>query len=253
MRTGKRRRRSRSAAFYIPAGILLIVIVIVLGTGVFLRVVDIDVVGASRYSKEEIIQASGISTGENIMFLDTGAAVRRIRMAMPYIAEVKIEPVLPGFVRITVRESVAVAEIEYLNTALLIDSSGRVLGKVDNMREGLVEVKGFVPSEAEIGSKLRAASGSETQLTSLTEVLAAFEKEDMLDSVSYLDVTHIATISFGYAGRFTVILGGSGNVAHKLDQLPGIVEMIDSSRPKGEMGVINMSDPTGEWRFNSDW
>jgi len=253
MNRKKRRRKSKSAAMYIPAGVLLILVLLVLGTGVFLRVINIEVTGAAKYSHEEIILASGITKGDNMLFRESDSAARRIRMAMPDISEVEIQTVLPDTVRITVRESKAVAAIAQPNGALLIDSTGRVLSKAETIKNELIEIRGFIPAEAEVGSRLRAASGSETQLISMTDVLAAFGRGDILDSVSYLDVTHIATISFGYIGRFTVILGGSGDADHKLSQLPGIVGMIDEERTKSATGVINMSDPSGEWRFNPDW
>ena len=253
MTNKKRRHKSNSAALYIPVGVIVVVVIGILGICVFLRVVDIDVTGDSKYSKDEILQASGISPGENLMFLDTDAAALRIRQAMPYIAEASIEPVFPNQARITVKDSVPIAVVDYQGTGFLIDSSGRVLDKAGDNREGLVEIRGFIPSEAVIGKQLKAALDSETQLGSMTEILSAFEKEGMLGSVSYLDVTRIATISFRYEDRFTVILGGSNDVLDKLAQLPEIVDKINTERSPDITGVIKMNDPSGAPRFTADW
>jgi len=75
----------------------------------------------------------------------------------------------------------------------------------------------------------------------------------MLGSVSYLDVTRIATISFRYEDRFTVILGGSNDVLDKLAQLPEIVDKINTERSPDITGVIKMNDPSGAPRFTADW
>ena len=238
---------------YVPVGALLIITVAALGIGVFLRIVEVEVAGASRYTRDDIVLASGISPGDNMLFLDTDAAVRRIRMALPYISEVKIEYALPATVKIMIKESVGVAVIEYQTKALLIDSSGRVLGLAGTVRDGLVEILGFYPVEAEVGGRLRVAPDSETQLGSLIEVITAFEKAGFLDSVSYLDVTHIAAIRFRYIDRFTVTFGDSGEADYKLSLLLGMVEKIDEEKSVNATGRIDISDPSGESRFIEDW
>jgi len=251
MRSKKRRRRSRSAAVYIPVGIILILALTVLGISVFLRVMEIEVVGAEMYTKEEIITASGISRGEYIYFVDADSAAKKIRAVMPYISEVSIEPAPPSGVRITVGETSAIAAVEYPDGVLIIDSSGKVLARENAAPDGLIEVKGLVPAETEtgVGTRMRAPEGGETQMKSLTDVLSAIEKSGMIEDISYLDVANIATISFGYAGRFTVVLGGSGNASHKLSQLPQFVEGVNENHPPETTGEINMSDPSGKWRF----
>jgi len=251
MRSKKRRRKSKSAAVYIPVGIILILALTVMGISVFLRVMEIDVVGAATYTKEEIITASGISRGEYIYFLDTDSAAKKIHATMPYISEVSIEPAPPSGVRITVSETSAIAVIKYPGGALIIDSSGKVLAREDAAPGGLIEIRGLVPAEAEteVGTRMRAPEGGETQMKSLTDVLSAIEKSGLISDISYLDVANIATISFGYDGRFTVVLGGSGNVSHKLSQLPQFVEGVNENHPPETIGEINMSDPSGKWRF----
>ena len=230
MGTRRRRRKSKSAAVYVPVGALLIVIITVLGMSVFLRIMEIEVVGATVYTVDEIILASGIATGDNLLFLDIDGAVQSIRSAKPYISDVIIESAPPDTLRIIVSESFAVAKISHRDSVLLIDSSGRVLERVDSAPLGLIDVRGFTPSEAEVGSRLRALPDSETRLGSMLDIIAAFERAEITDGVSYLDVSNIGYITFGYGGRFRVILGSASNLNHKLTQLttlfvPGIVSI----------------------------
>jgi len=242
-------RSSRNAIIYIIFGALVAIALMIYGLSVFLRVMEVEVTGVTKYTKADIIEASGISAGDNILLLDAAEAERNIRAAMPYINEVSVQPSLPALIRISVSESTAVAVIDHRNSILLIDSSGKVLDILNAVPRGLIEIRGFTPLEAEVGSRLRAMSGGETQLRSMTDVLTEFEKAEILSEITYLDVTHISTISFGYTGRFTVILGGSANASHKLNQLPVFIMMIDEERPGEVSGVINMSNSTGEWIF----
>jgi len=249
-RTG---RRSTGAAVYSVFAFLLVAFLTVLGTSAFLKIMKVDVVGASRYSDEIIIEVSGISAGDNMLFVDTGEAINRIHSAMPYVSSVQITRVPPDTIRIEVEESVALATIIYRDEVLVIDSTGRVLQRAGSIPDGLIEVRGFTPSDPEEGSLMKAEFGSETQLRYLTEVLAAIEEAKINSDVPYLDVSNISYITFGYKGRFTVILGGSNNARNKLNQLTtSIVIEIETREPDGVTGTINMSDPTGRYTWNAD-
>ena len=249
MNSNNNRRRSKGAVAYAFLGVVLILILLILGISIFMKVMVIDVSGSSSYSDDEVITASGISIGDNILFIDAGAAARRLRVAKPYISEAEIISELPDTIRIIVKESTAIAAVEYGNSVLLINSSGKVLSQTDVLQKDLIEIRGFVPAETEVGNRLRTVSESETQLVSMTDVLTAFEKAGITDKVSYLDVTYISNIKFGYSERFTVILGGSSNVNHKLNQLPVMIEDIDEKHSPDVSGEIDMSDTSGEWRF----
>ena len=252
MNKRRRMRRSKNALIYLLVGVVLTILLVLFALSVFMRVMDIEVSGVTKYTNGEIIEASGITQGDNILFLDTIAAEQMIKLAMPYIDEVSVQPSLPATIRITVGESIAVATIEHRNVVLLIDPSGKVLDELDTVPKGLIEVRGFVPLEAKVGSRVRAMSGGETQLRSLIEVLSAFESSGRLSDISYLDVSNISMIHFGYAGRFQIMLGSSADVEYKLSQLPSFIISIDQERSEEVTGTINMSSSTGKWIFTED-
>ena len=253
MNKRRRMRKSKNALIYILIGVLLTVMLVIFGISVFVRVMEIEVTGTTKYTTGEIIEASGISSGDNILLLDTAAAENNIKKAMPYIDKVSVRPSLPATIQILVSESKAVATIDHRNTVLLIDPYGKVLDKLDTVPKGLIEVRGFVPLEAEIGSQVRAMSGGETQLRSMTDVLSALERAGMLSEVSYLDVSNISTIHFGFTSRFIVMLGGSADVVHKLEKLPDVIIRINEEKSDDATGVINMSGSSGTWRFTEEY
>ena len=246
----KRRRHSRSAAVYIPVCSILVILLSIYGLSVFLRVAEIEVAGASMYTPEEIITASGLMPGDNLLFLDGGQASRIIQSEKPFISEAKITRVMPSAVLIEIKESTALASVEYRENLIIIDSSCRILRIADVAPQGMIEVKGITIVEPAEGNALVGEQGSETQLLYLKDVLSAIEKEGIEKDISYLDITSISNISFEYAGRFTVILGGLNNVRHKLGRLPGIIAEIDAVRSSKSKGDIDLSDSSGKWRFN---
>ena len=247
----KQRRESKSTVIYVPIAVLLVLFLMVLGTSVFLGIIEIEVIGASKYSSESIIEASGLAIGDNMLFLDTETAEQSICSAMPYIKDASIELSLPDKVRIYVSEAKAIAAIDFRDGVIIIDSAGRVLERVEEVPYSLIEVRGFTPTDTVIGSALRASPGDDTRLRYLTETLSAIEREDIQSDVSYVDVTSIVYVSFQYQSRFTVVLGTTDNIRYKLSRLADTVEDIIRIAPGNETGRIDMSDRE-PWRWVPD-
>ena len=235
------RRESKSAVAYISVSVVLILGLAVFGASVFFKVLVIEAVGASRYLREDIVKVSGIMIGDSILFMDTNAASQRILAAMPYISEVKIETSFPDRVRIIVTETTAAATIDYLDSVVLIDSAGRVLDHLEHAPQGLIEVRGFTPSEASLGSTVRTGIGDDTKLRYLIETLEAMEIGGIQKNVSYIDVTNIAHVTFQYFDRFTVILGTTDNISHKLESLPEIIAEIEANPDRSIEWRITLS------------
>ena len=245
------RRSSRSAAVYIPIGVLLIILLTVFGTSGFLRIVEIEVDGSLTYTNDEIIKASGISYGDHLLFLDGKAAARRIEQAMPFINGATVSRIPPGGVRIEVTESIAIAYIDIYGEALVIDSSGRVLEVVTFAPDGLIELRGFNPGDSIMGSKLKAMQGGEYQMGIMLDVLSAFEKERMEGYVSYLDVTYITQIEFFYKNNYRVVLGQPNNLREKLNKLPEAIAEVEAKYPDGATGTLK-AEQSGKWVWTLD-
>ncbi|MCL2391484.1 MAG: FtsQ-type POTRA domain-containing protein [Oscillospiraceae bacterium] len=251
MEFGSQRRVSKSAAIYIPIGVLLVVAFTLLGISSFLSIMDIEVEGAAGYTADEIIYASGISVGDNLLFLDTEAAERRITAAIPFVREATISRMLPDKLLIEVYESTPIAWIEISDDEIIvIDITARVLQTIDFIPYGLLEVRGVSPAEAIEGRQLRAEIGGDMQLQHMRDILTAFEREGMARDVYYLDMTHVSQISFGYMGRFRVLLGDPSNLRQKLNALPEAIVTIDERSGEDVRGVIDLTDPTGRVRFD---
>lgn len=226
MELRRQRRISKSAAIYIPIGALMIIFLTILGISSFLRIMAIEVHGVTRYSVEDVAAVSGIVPGDNLLFLDMEAAERRIVTAMPFVSEVVISRIMPDTIKIEVIESIPAASVELRGEFLIIDSAGRVLERTETFPESLVEIIGITPVEAVPGTQLRVESGGETNAQHMRYILSALEREGLLNDVSRLDMTSIAQISFGFKGRFHVLLGNRDNLRQKLSNLQNALEGI---------------------------
>ena len=246
------RRKSKSAAIYVPIAVLLVLFLVTLGTSVFLKIIKIEVNGVSMYTEEEIIVASGIVAGENMLLVDAGEVSRKIYSALPYIQEVNVRFNPPDMMQINVRETTAFAAISCLDGTVLIDSACRVLERIDDAPGGMFMVRGFVPIDVRIGSALRADPSDETRLRRLAEILPAIDKAMIQDDVAYLDVTDVGYVNLVYKDQFTIIISGSGGSLNRLSMLPDTVSSLIRD-PKYDASVrykAELTDLADSWRWS---
>ena len=66
----RRKKRKRNAILYIMIVLLLVGIALISSVTIFFNIINIEVIGDSRYSKDKIESASGILEGQNMFRLD---------------------------------------------------------------------------------------------------------------------------------------------------------------------------------------
>jgi len=260
MPTSKKRRLSKTSTVYIVIGVTLITLMTIVGTSAFLRVKDIVIEGASMYTAIEVVESSGISTGDNLMFIDSPRVSSKIREELPFVSEVEVRRLLPDTVSIVIVESVAVASVTFAGEVYIIDSSGRVLSRVSTgdfavseIYEDLIEIRGAEIEETAVGNPIRPVFGAEIKLQYMQDILEAAEREGHTDDMTYLDVSNIINVHFGYMGRYRVILGGReslrpGNLRHNFGRLNETVSLIIERHPNTS-GDIDLSDESGSPKF----
>ena len=247
MERRRKRRKSTGAAVYIPIAALLVIFLMIYGTSAFLKIIEIEVTGSSRYTSAEIIAAAGIEKGENMLLVDTVDAQLRVRTVLPYISNVEITRSMPDTIRIEVRESTAIASLAYRGVIVILDSTGKVLRIAETAQPDLIEIIGFQPEEASVGSVLKSGADDENKLKYLIEILSAIDASGIRAAVTYLDVTNILTnITLDYM-EYKVLLGGPEDVRSKLDELPERIAEIVEITQGDKAGVFNMSRRQSRW------
>jgi len=245
-----KRRGRKSGAIYVPIAVLLILFLTAFGISAFLRVVEIEVTGASFYTQEEVARASGLAVGDNMILVDRASTERRIRATLPFVRDVRVGRAMPGTILIEITESAPMAWVRYQQSVLIVDSAGRVLERVNTAPEGLIEVIGLTIEEYEVGGMLTPAPGAEARLGAMEAVLDAIENTGLTDGVSRINVTNVLDISFEYQRRFTVQVGNIEDIAHRMSQLPEFIDGIAEREPNHVTGSIDMSgrnDPRMRW------
>ena len=104
-----RRRRRRARRGGTPTVLVLLcalvaVVAIITAMTIFFKVQTFTLTGQTRYSKEELVAASGIQQGDNLILFDKFDAIDRIFDACPYLDTVQMRRRYPDRIEIIVTE-----------------------------------------------------------------------------------------------------------------------------------------------------
>lgn len=259
---GRRRNRGRfSLLFKLLAGAALVA-ALTFGATVFFQVEHILIAGNSRYTAQEVEEASGIQLGDNLFRLNKGQISEDIRRKLPYVEELTIIRHLPSTIAIEIREWDAAASIlpsggasaapeegeeaeeaeapaetgTAAGEAWLISVGGRLLEPTPGDSTALT-VTGLTVLSPQAGTQMAVPQAEETRRQGLMALLSALEERGTLEKVSSIDLSAGTEILLRYDGRFDVKLPMSGDFVHKLRALEAVVE----KRESYETGTMDLT------------
>ncbi len=240
-RQKKKKQKNSGVRGFVFSSVSFIVIcaALVFGMSVFFRVSNIEVSGAGRYSKDEIVAASGIKNGDNLMFINREAAARRIYSKLIYIGNVKVSRKLPNTVVISVSESDIAAVVETDSGLWLIDQNCRLLEECSTQdAESYIKVKGLAAVKPQKGDSLYVADEDKPKLEFLKGILGAMTVNSMISDVSSVDLSNVVNAEFDYLnGKFKVKLGPNENLEYKFELLINVIQKLDAD----DTGTIDLS------------
>lgn len=127
-------------------------------TSPLLDVDHIPVTGAQHVTAAQVRAASHITAHEHLLFVNTGAAARRIEQ-LPWIDHSTVKRDFPGTVSISVTEYVPVAYVRASGGVMLVAASGHVIALVPTPPAHTIEVRGVrhAPAAGELLAPTDAA------------------------------------------------------------------------------------------------
>ncbi|MBQ9413265.1 MAG: FtsQ-type POTRA domain-containing protein [Oscillospiraceae bacterium] len=238
MENGSRRMKRRGLIFA-PLSFLLALAAVVFGFSVFFRVHIITVSGNSRYTEEEIISASGIEQGDNLLFINRGTMTARINTHLPYVERATIRRRLPNRLDIQVTESSAIALLDSTEGTWVIDRNCKLLAEADSSTDasGLIAIDGLTAADPEVGAVAVGAGSDGQKIAYLQDILTAFSELGMQSDVSSMDFSNPSSPTFRYLDRFTVRLGPNEDLDYKFQLLLSAVARMS----EGDRGTLDLS------------
>ncbi len=238
--TKKKRNKRNNNGKFVTAALVLIVIAVLIGVSAFIRISEIEVIGAVTYTDEEIVSFSGIQLGDNLLLLNESNAAISICRGLPYVDEVSISRELPDRIEIIVTESVPLAYVKSGGAFWKLDKKCKLLERVETgADEDLLELRGVEPISPSVGQIIALGVGEETRLLYIQNVLAAIYDRGLAEKTTYLDAEKISRLEFGYDDRYTVKIGFGNDVEAKFTML---LERVLNDLGESDRGIIDITD-----------
>ena len=237
MRTAQRRKKNKRKRIFIRTLVILLFIVIgvIVSLTVFFNIDSIKVTGETKYSNDEIINASGIKIDDNLIFMSEENINDKVTKELPYIEYITIKKHLPTTVEIVVKQTEAVYAVPQNGTYTLLNENGKVLEKeIEFVGENLIFLNAGELNSAELKA-----------VKSIRDALNECEYE----KITLIDASDIYNIKFIYDGRITFQLGEI-NKSNLLKKLRLGKSALDRQNEENEQyrGTINLTvEGKGYW------
>ena len=243
--TRPKRRRGRFSGLYKLLSVLLVAAAVVVACVVFFRVNSVEVSGNVRYTADEIIEASGIEMGDNLVALSRSRVSAAICTKLPYVENVSIKKVLPDRLVLRVTERVAAASVESAEGRWLISAQGKLLEK-DNGTTKSVAISGLTAIGPYPGGMIQVAGEEETTLSYVTELLTQLESHGWLELCTSLDCSAVTSMTLDY-GIYQVKLPRGGDYNYCLSLTESA--LASGKIPEGVGGLLDLTVTEGKIHF----
>ncbi len=230
------RRRNRNKSIY---GLIVMLLVLTAGITIcytfLFNVHEIRVSGESdMYTAEEIVAASGIEEGDNLLRLKPGESEQKILDNLLWVETATIERDFPSSVEIKVTRCIPAFYISSDSGVLLVSRKGKILENTGKTSDDYPIIYGYDPSVFEKGRPV----GSENQhkQEAFNELMSTLATEYESD-ISTVDMTDEFSIVVNYKNGMVFKMGTWNDVEYKLNLAENV--MNDES-VKGKKGYLRM-------------
>ena len=230
-RQNKKRKLKNNVRRALMALCLLVVLIafgVTLSLTVFFKTETITAQGSGMYTEQEIIDASGINSGNNLLLLDEDEIAKNISRQLPYIGSVEIKKELPNTVYINVTDTIASYAIQNENgTYILLDINFKVLENASEQNPAdTIMISAAEVSKAEPGSTI--VFSDESVQKRLKEIAQAVYNTGMIQATEiYTNGTNKNYVV--YMDRITFELGSLDNIEDKIIRGLASCEKLDES------------------------
>lgn len=208
-----------------------VVAALVLSMVIFFRVRHLEVEGSSYYTPEEILEASGVAEGDNLLTLPRGQIAGNVMAALPYVRSVQVARQLPDTLVIHVTEFDATYCVrDEAGGWYLMTAGGKATEQLtEQSAKAHIQLTGLTIKTPTLGEtvSVSAEAGKESaaslQLAAAKKLLEELENAELTKEITSVNVPSSYNLSVQYGDRFLVELGGSDQLDYKLEFLKIVV------------------------------
>ncbi|MGN1411766.1 MAG: cell division protein FtsQ/DivIB [Oscillospiraceae bacterium] len=233
----ERRRKRFLPLFYFLVAVLVLVFAVTLSMTVLFNIKTIYIEGSSEYEASQIVEASEIYKGDNLVRLNTELAKQKILKNLMYIDDVTIKKEFPDKVIIQTVASVPAMNISTGDEYILVSEGLKLLLITDTPRENLLNVIGFEPSVVNGETKLQ--SEDEQKVKILETIYNQLKEEGILSDIVYVDLSDKYNIEINYSNRIFIELGSYSDLEYKIKYAHTVIRDNISTQKSGYLTFVN--------------
>ena len=257
-----RRGRGRFGPLFKLLCALAVLVALTMGATVFFQVESVEVTGNSRYTRDEVVQATGIQVGDNLFHMNKYQIADRVLEELPYSKELSIRRRLPSTIVITMSEWEAVAvvqapaagtvvegeigedgsqttPVEVAGEDWLISVNGKLLEPAVENAQGIL-ITGVTPIMPQAGTKLALPQAEQSKLEGLLALMSELEKLEMMERVSSIRLESTRAV-MRYMDRFNVELPLNADFNYKLRTLEAAVAETEKKLGEQTAGTFDLT------------
>lgn len=270
-----RRNRRRLGPLFKLLCVLAVVVALTMGATVFFQVETVAISGNSRYTEEDVIQATGIQIGDNLFQMNKYQIKQQVLQKLPYVEDLVIRRSLPSTIVITVTEWDAVARITAPAPGTVVseedlaaaeDAAGDPAGEESSASESAsgiaqedwlisvggkllepapadstaIVVSGITPLMPRAGTMLALPQSEQFKLEALLSLLGGLDELGMMDRVSSIELGSTQVL-MRYLDRFNVKMPLNADFRYKLRTLETAVIKVEEQMGDQTSGTLDLT------------
>ncbi len=247
MRQPQRRKPNQNALCILRFGMLvsgaiIAVLALVLILLPMIKINKIVVEGNNYYDDEYVIEKAGIAVGDELFGWNMQASCDAIMANYPYAENIYVSITFPFTVKIEIVERPGVMYAAHQNQYFSFDRTLRVLEIVTDGEEAFspfLRVKLPAVLSVKKGSAIQFADVG-ADLSYLTQLLDVFAERNLLEKVTYVDVSERFSLSFVLSNSVRVEIGALKDMNIKLTLLQE--ELVKNPINHNMYAVIDVSN-----------
>lgn len=235
------RRRQRWTNVY---GLVVLLLVLTIGITIsytfLFNISEIRVTGESdMYSAEDIVAASGINEGDNLLRLDCKKSANRILDELLYVETAEVKRKFPSSLEISVTRCIPAFNVNYGSGTLLVSKKGKILADNGFITDGLPIIYGLDPSEKNPGKII--ASDNKHKNEAFSELIASIVKMGD-EKIMTVDMSDEHAIVVKYKNEMIFKMGNWNDVEYKLKLAENVMNQDDVRGKKGYLTMIGTNE-----------
>ena len=230
------RRRRRPINAYVVIVLVLVAVMGFAASYTFLfNITEIRVSGESdMYSAQEIVDASGIKEGDNLLRMDIEERRDSILDNLLYVETAEVKRDFPSSLEIKVTKCIPSFNVNIGSKTIVISRQGKILSENSFLTDGLPVIYGFKPADRNPGVYI--SSEDNFQNDAFNALITSIVKLDE-QNISSINMADEHAIVVNYKNGMVFKMGNWNDAEYKLNLAATVME---DPYVKGKKGYLTM-------------